>query len=308
MGYNVRMRRSNAPFFLMASLAFLIPSSVIAATGDFPGAIVDPSIQTCAAGWGGLILTIGNLVQFAIALGILITVLMAAYAGFLWVLNPTNPENRSKGRSILINAIIGLVLTLAAWLIVNTVLTALGAGDIASNTSVLGGGSGSPCILPGATAPGGGGSGGLGTAPTTPSAPVGKCTSCVSLATYGVTCKSGCTLDSSVAPKIGQLNKTFNGQWRVTEAYPPAPQVQHKNACHYNGTCIDAAFTGNTTYTTGNIVSFANAAKSSGLRPVFETTDCNLRNQARQAGVDAFCSSDNGYGGITGNHFSVYGN
>src|SRR4051812_14597884 len=117
MGYNKAMHRLLASLLPAAfSFAFLVPAFAFAATGDFPSAIVPANIQGCAASWSGLIATIGNIVQFAIALGILITVAMAAYAGFLWVLNPTNAENRTKGRSILINAVIGLVLTLASWL------------------------------------------------------------------------------------------------------------------------------------------------------------------------------------------------
>jgi hypothetical protein len=127
-------------------------NSLMAAVGTFSGPIVPETAQKCAAGWGSLVQVIGNLIQFAIYLGIAIAVLMIAYAGFMWVLNPINPENRSSARKLLMNAAIGLVLTLAAWLIVNTLLNILGAGGVGGATSFLSGGN--PCIIPVASGPG----------------------------------------------------------------------------------------------------------------------------------------------------------
>ncbi len=98
----------------------------------------------------------------------------------------------------------------------------------------------------------------------------------------------------------------FSGTWTITEAYPPT--VTHSNQCHKKGTCVDAGFRGSTAYSAANVAAFANAAKSAGLRPVFETSNCELRNAAREAGVTAYCKSDSGYSHITGNHFSLYGN
>jgi hypothetical protein len=81
--------------------------------------------------------TLANIVNLAAYLGIFIAVLIIAYAGFLWVLNPISPENRSQARQILINAAIGLVLTLGAWLLVNTLITLLGA-QLNGQTGVAG--------------------------------------------------------------------------------------------------------------------------------------------------------------------------
>jgi hypothetical protein len=84
---------------------------------------------------------INGIVSFAVSIGIIIAVLIAAYAGFLLVINPVAPENREKAKGMFINAAIGLVIVLASWLIVNTVLGILGAGDVNTLTSqVLTGG------------------------------------------------------------------------------------------------------------------------------------------------------------------------
>ena len=97
-------------------------------------------------------------------MGIIIAVLMIAYAGFLWVTNPINAENRTKARSVLMNAGIGLLIALGAWLIVNTLLGALSGGtsNIGTFTGFLSGGS--DCIQANNQTPGpsGGGLGGSG--------------------------------------------------------------------------------------------------------------------------------------------------
>jgi hypothetical protein len=167
MGYNGSMHRNRLLFPFLFGVA-LIPLSVFAAVTDNFGPIVPKNIQTCAAGWGGLVSVVGGLLSFAISLGVIIAVLMFAYAGFLWVLNPVSPENRSTARKILINAAIGLVLTLSAWLIVNTLLNVIGAGGIAGATKTLfSGGANSPCITeqPGTGAPPSGPTGAPGVAP-----------------------------------------------------------------------------------------------------------------------------------------------
>jgi hypothetical protein len=81
-----------------------------------------------------------------ITLGIIISVLVASYAGFLLVLNPINSENRSMAKKVLMNAAIGLLITICAWLLVNTFLTVLGyANGIQGATAALLGG-GNNCL------------------------------------------------------------------------------------------------------------------------------------------------------------------
>ncbi|MBP6859981.1 MAG: hypothetical protein KBC38_00240 [Candidatus Pacebacteria bacterium] len=140
------MRRL-ALYLLAASL---IPLAA-AAQGLPSGSIIpdldegDQNLRTCAAGWKAVLIISGGFLELAIYIAMLIAVLVIVYAGIIFLFNATNPENLSKGKKILGNAAIGLLITLCAWLLVNTVLTSLGAGDIASRTSVIGSG-GSLCI------------------------------------------------------------------------------------------------------------------------------------------------------------------
>jgi len=52
--------------------------------------------------------------------------LMFAYAGFLYLTSGVKPAQREQAKKLLGNIVTGLVLALAAWLIVHTILTSLG--------------------------------------------------------------------------------------------------------------------------------------------------------------------------------------
>ena len=59
-----------------------------------------------------------NLVNLAIAVGVVIFVLVAAYAGVLFMASSVNPKGKEQAKSMLTTALIGFVTMLAAWLIV----------------------------------------------------------------------------------------------------------------------------------------------------------------------------------------------
>ncbi len=135
-------------FFLLALL--LLPLAAFAADAPVDSIIPDvdengQNLRTCAAGWRAVILVFGGLLDLALYATILIATVVILYAGFLFLFNSANPENLSKGKTILANAAVGLMVALGAWLIVNTVLTGLGVGDVRSVTSVFGTG-GRLCI------------------------------------------------------------------------------------------------------------------------------------------------------------------
>lgn len=76
-------------------------------------------------GFGGVLQLVQNVMNAAISFGVLISVLVIAGAGILWILTPTNPENHSQAKKILTNAVIGLLIILSAWLIVDFVMKIL---------------------------------------------------------------------------------------------------------------------------------------------------------------------------------------
>ena len=79
-------------------------------------------------GFGGVLQLIQNVMNASISFGVVIAVLVIAFAGILWILTPTNPENHSQAKKVLTNAVIGLLIILSAWLIVDFVMKLLYSG------------------------------------------------------------------------------------------------------------------------------------------------------------------------------------
>jgi type IV secretory pathway VirB2 component (pilin) len=311
----MRFVRALLPLLFLSVLVFA-PQSAFAAEATFLGPII-PEECYCdaehnngvesAPEWGCVLQVIQNTINFAISIGVFIAVIIIAYAGALWMFSSLNSENRTKARTVLINAVVGLLIALSSWILVDFVMKTLyneGSGFGPWN-AILGSG-GQKCLAvkqpPSAAGVGAtSGSGGV----TTGSSTAG-CPTCVSLSEKGLSCKSSssCTAEPNFANKLTKINSSVS--WRVTEAYPPT--VTHKAACHKNGTCIDAGFNNSSDYTITKIENFADAASAAGLRPVFETSSCVLRDQARAKGISAYCKEDSDFTHITGNHFSVYNN
>ncbi len=67
-------------------------------------------------------------VNVGISLGIFFFVIILAWAGFLFIISSTNPESRSKAKAMLLNAAIGLLIILTAWLMVDFIMKALYSG------------------------------------------------------------------------------------------------------------------------------------------------------------------------------------
>lgn len=118
--------RSRTLFFtliLLAASAFLLPH--IAQAAAIPN--FDPIVpKNCPAGWGMLVTVINNIITVLLSIMIVfVAPLMIAYAGFLFVVNPTNPGGKEKAKQILTNTIVGIIISLSAWMIVGAIMAAL---------------------------------------------------------------------------------------------------------------------------------------------------------------------------------------
>lgn len=121
-------------FFPLALLTLLlIPSDAFAQFGP----IVPEVCRTCACGFGGVMAIIQNLVNFIIAIAIIFATIILAWGGGLYILSPMNPESRSTANKMLINAVIGIVVVLSAWLIVDFVMKTLYGGQFGPWNSIL---------------------------------------------------------------------------------------------------------------------------------------------------------------------------
>ncbi|MBI2644343.1 MAG: hypothetical protein HYW95_02465 [Candidatus Wildermuthbacteria bacterium] len=56
----------------------------------------------------------------------LIAVLLLAFGGFLYLVSPSNPGLQSRAKSVIFAVVIGFVITYAAWLVIDFILTFFG--------------------------------------------------------------------------------------------------------------------------------------------------------------------------------------
>ncbi len=108
-------------FFILVSMLFPLVS---AAANLVPcGTSADPT----PCNFNALMELINRVIKFILFdLTIPLAAIIFAYAGFILLTGGSSEEKRSKAKSIFGNVFFGLVIALAAWLIVETVLHALG--------------------------------------------------------------------------------------------------------------------------------------------------------------------------------------
>ncbi len=109
------IRTISAVFF---SLVIFSPYLVLAA---------DPLVPTCDpnCGFNELITLVNNIIKWAIMIAPMLAALTFAYAGFLYITAGGSPEKKSEANRIFFATVAGLIIVLAAWLIVNAILSGL---------------------------------------------------------------------------------------------------------------------------------------------------------------------------------------
>jgi hypothetical protein len=131
----------NRRFFLGLSLlaVLALPFSTYAAGNPFTTPIVptacncinqlDPSTGqmtlTTAPDYGCVLQVIQNVINLAVYLGVLITIIYIVVAGAQMVINSTNPSAIKTARGRIWNGVIGISLILCSWLIVDFVMKTL---------------------------------------------------------------------------------------------------------------------------------------------------------------------------------------
>lgn len=147
-GYHFDMRIRLFSFatacFLLA--IFIVPHFAHAAIPNF-GPIIPKAYDACAAGWGMVITVINNLIEIVITLLLVfVAPIMIAWSGFLFVLNPVNAHGKEQAKSILMNTILGIVVALSAWMIIDAVLVGLTGQGVDAWTSLIGSGGAPQCL------------------------------------------------------------------------------------------------------------------------------------------------------------------
>lgn len=133
------MRSRTAFAFVLVSVSFALPLAAQAGGIPFFGPIIPEAQNVCPASWGLLVTVINNLISLLITIAIVfVAPLMIAYSGFLFVVNPVDPSGIAKAKGILWNTILGIVIALAGWMIVDAIMVALYNPAAQSGTTRLG--------------------------------------------------------------------------------------------------------------------------------------------------------------------------
>ena len=104
--------------YTITALFILLPLIAGAASaGLVPcGGLNQKACEVC-----DLLVLTQNVLEFALKMAFLVIIGFVVYGGFRWIFSLGKEENLKAGQQIITNAIIGLIIILTAWIIVNTV-------------------------------------------------------------------------------------------------------------------------------------------------------------------------------------------
>ncbi len=297
---------------LSLSFGFISPDIVMAegivpcsGVGDGPSGVC----ETCHFVQLG-----NNLVQWLVGAMAAIATVAIVIGGLNMATAGGDTGKISHGKELIQNALIGFVILLAAWLIIDTIMKTL-VGDTVPGFGPWNEISCMTANQPSATvttAPGGGtGPGGVVVAPQG-----GALTQAQVQAQLGgiqVLSSGNCSdrtnpsctsLDGIQQGALTEIVGTINSCTGCNLVITAGTEVGHTNPCHAGGTCVDIKCAGGCT--PAQVLQVKNSAVANGSRVDYETLDCAKAAAARAQGVTAHCKADPGYGHITGEHFSLY--
>lgn len=287
-----------------------------------------------------------NILRWLIGVMLVIFAILVAISGFNLVTSAGNPTAKTDAKKKLTNAFIGIIIVLAAWLIVDTLMRSLligGEGQINSRPwSTLECINANETTMPvsanlsewrtshedliargcslvdnnparGYTCPGGCVVRSANSEPicengaVMPELPPPVCAGGECVA-LSVPCTNGCTLSPSLAPKINSFHAAVEaaGVSGTRVTEAMPPSQTHQSTCHVQGTCIDYSKQGG--MTPQEVIQVVGAAKANGLRPVYEVNTVEEYGVLKAAFRDAGIPTTNllYIQEITAPHFSIY--
>jgi len=122
--------------FLLAIIGIFLSLPAVAADWNFS---IVPSQCTGSNPCTDLdyvLIMIVNISRIILALSGSAALLMFTYGGFQWIIAGGSQEKIQKGKSALVAAVVGLVIILGAWIIVNTTICAISQGSVACDDMI----------------------------------------------------------------------------------------------------------------------------------------------------------------------------
>jgi hypothetical protein len=126
--------------FVAVGIVFVLGASVASAQiwGKWGAGAPNVTCNQAGAapcGFCDALMVVANVIDFATKMSLIIGAAMFAYGGIRLMVSAGSPEGATSAKKIIKGAIIGIVITLCAWLIVNTLLTFLSPGGDYSLTN-----------------------------------------------------------------------------------------------------------------------------------------------------------------------------
>ena len=124
------------------SLSFALPA--YAADATFFGPIFpeechcDTGDVPTAPAWGCVLQTIQNTINLAISLSVILAVLYIVFTGFMFVTTAGSPRAVEAAKTRLMNVVVGMLVLLSAWLIVDFIMKALYKPETEVNNAAIG--------------------------------------------------------------------------------------------------------------------------------------------------------------------------
>lgn len=318
---------------LMAVLIFSITSSLVTAQLEYTPLTPIPGTTQgdCSVDDQGRIIKpdeckvpvtsyIPNIFTLLIGLAGVLAVLMIVIGGVQY-LSTDAISGKSEAKERITNAILGLLLAIGAFVILNTINPDALKFDLTKITTQA-----PPDVQPATTTPGG-----------LPGSTVCNfneggnfitnkpcyCANCVSIGINGDSTylalpfvgPGGNQVNLNLADRLLILQQNYGKPWRITEAWKPA--YFHQSTCHIVGTCVDAGLinpignseivsrqnNGTLSSLVTDINNFFSAAAKANLTADLEVKTQNEANILQNAGVTGTIKV---ISGITAPHWSIY--
>ncbi len=262
-----------ALLFLVIAPEFAHAATSSAVSVLSPNFHIIPDACNCASpasapGWGCILATIQNLIDFLVGFTTVIITVFIALAGFTYMTSGGSAEKRSLANKRILNAVIGLLIVLCSWLIVDSIMKVIYNPDsfFGPWNSILGPTVGSDCLAPkslpsslpalNSAANGTGGSSVSGSPATQAASVPGTTGACNAAVVQQAAADGGVQMSSTEAAVLacfagpesgcGSIDQNYN--WNGAKSLPPSTAwgpfqitLKGNSACFNNAACYQAA-------------------------------------------------------------------
>ena len=254
--------KRNAPFFIFTAAIICFFSSPLFVSAVTQISLNIPGTNNASVLGSGAF--VANFYQFALMIGGILAFGVIVYGGVRYMASAGNPSGRSDAKEWIEAALLGLLLLVGAYFVLNVInpqLTTLALPALTPVNITTGG-------VPGGVPPSGG-------VPATGCAGSG----CQNLTSDGLACKpasqqpNGQASCAAAPQMVNTLNcvqgKVGSGDFTVSESMPPT--VPHESSCHQNGCCVDTTLNNPTC---AQVQALVNAAQACGATAANEYAGC----------------------------------